>query len=445
MAAFGIFSSPRRSGHKLTLTETPWLEAMSTPTKGSDPASPRVYPDQNPFSIAPFSPSRTSTAGSQRSNVLVQQKSPLLIATPPQVTRALAFSHPFLLPLNKLVGLVSWSSGDPWESFLVIGAFWTLTIYGGTIILWTGPIVVVILLILGMYSRRYSPLSSTGLTGEKVKGQKRDDAGTLIRHQKSLDEILDTLNVLVARCNILLDPFLDLTDFLSTQRTATSATTRPALTTLFIRILMVTPLWIALTLPPIRIITTQRVVLSVGTLVLGWHSRPARVTRTILWRSLTVRYILSVITGLSFMQSSTGQVAPPPLPPRNTSQRDIASSLASSGRSVSTGVRFTFTVYENQRRWLGLGWTSSLFAYERAAWTDEHLSPSQAKEDFSLPVVENGNSRWQWVPGSEWHFEGVSKSVASGSSKSSNDGWIYYDNKVIQVDVVLSCQCPNIT
>ncbi|MCJ1402990.1 peroxisome- protein [Xylographa trunciseda] len=409
--------------------ETPWLQEMSSPQKGSDPASPRVFQDQNPSTVAPFSPSQTPTKGQQRSSVLVQRKSPLLIATPPEVTRALAFSHPFLLPLNKFVGLISWSSGDPWESFLVIGAFWALTIYGGAIIRWAGPIVVVVLLILGMYSRRYSPLSSTGLSGEKVKGQKRDDPAALVRHQKSLDEIVDTMNIFVARCNILLDPLLDLTDFLSTQRTATSATTRPALTTLFIRILMITPIWVVLTLPPIRIITTQRVILAVGTFMLSWHSRPARVTRTILWRSLTVRYILSVLTGLGFMQSSTGTIFPPPLPPRNKSQQDIASSLSTSGRSASVGVRFTFTVYENQRRWLGLGWTSSLFAYERAAWTDEHLSPSQSKEDFSLPIMENDKSRWQWVPGSDWHIEGVPKSAASGGSKSSNDGWIYYDNK----------------
>ncbi|MCJ1285631.1 peroxisome- protein [Xylographa opegraphella] len=401
---------------------------MSSPTKGSDPASPRVFQDQNPSTIAPFSPSQTPTKGQQRSSILVQQKSPLLIATPPQVTRALAFSHPFLLPLNKFAGLISWSSGDPWESFLVIGAFWALTIYGGTIVVWAGPVLVVILLILCMYSRRYSPLSSTGLTGEKVKGQK-NDPGALVTRQKSLDEIVDTLNGFVVRCNILLDPFLDLTDFLSTQRTATSATTRPALTTLFIRILLITPIWVGLALPPIRIITTQRVVLAVGTLMLSWHSRPARVTRAILWRSLTVRYILSIITGLSFMQSSTGVVAPPPLPPRNKSQQDMASSLVSHRRSASTGVRFTFIVYENQRRWLGLGWTSSLFAYERSAWTDEHLSPSQPKEEFSLPVMENNSSHWQWVPGSEWHIEGVAKSSASGGSKSNSEGWIYYDNK----------------
>ncbi|MBN6743356.1 hypothetical protein JKG47_23435, partial [Acidithiobacillus sp. MC6.1] len=90
------------------------------------------------------------------------------------------------------------------------------------------------------------------------------------------------------------DPLLELTDFLSTQRTATSATTRPALTTLLIRILLVTPLWILLTLRPIQIITTKRIIIVAGTLFLTWHSRPNKVSRAILWRSALVRRICTV-------------------------------------------------------------------------------------------------------------------------------------------------------
>jgi len=135
----------------------------------------------------------------------------LLVATPPQITRALAYSHPFLLPLNKLAGLLSWTTDDPWESFLLVAAFWAITLYGDAVMRWAGPLVMVVGLILGMYSRRYSPLSSTGWTGEKGhnKGHKRGDSESM-RHHKSLDEIVETLKLFTARCNILLDPFLRL-------------------------------------------------------------------------------------------------------------------------------------------------------------------------------------------------------------------------------------------
>ncbi|KAJ9649519.1 hypothetical protein H2201_006176 [Coniosporium apollinis] len=401
---------------------------MSSPPRSSNDGPAQSGGDPHSPTYAAFSPATVghySALNKQRSTILVHQKSPLLVATPPQVTRALAYSHPFLLPLNKLAGLLSWTTGDPWESFLLVAVFWATTLYGDVIVRWAGPIVLVVCLILGMYGRRYSPLSSTANTGEKVeKGHKRGNSEAGTRHHKSLDEIVDELKLFTSRCNILLDPFVRLTDFLSTQQTATSATTRPALTTLFIRILLITPVWVLLTLPPLYIITTRRVILTLGTLALSWHSRPARVSRTILWRSRFVRRITSNITGLDLgAQDPTGSPDPPPLPPRPRDANAIAASLTTKRTPESPGIRFTFTLYENQRRWLGIGWTSSMLAYERASWTDEHLNPAPSKDQFQLPDVEGGHARWRWVEGSEWRVDG------GGDNNDSDGGWIYYDNK----------------
>ena len=404
---------------------------VSSAEYGSESGSSRSKADSNPPTTAAFSPSPSGSppAARQRSTILVDRKSPLLVATPPMITRALAFSHPYILPLNQTVGLITWTSGDPWESFLVVASFWGVILYGDFLTRNFGPLLAVIFVILGMYSRRYSPLSSTGWTNEKLKDSKKERPGPNTKHQKSLDEIVEVLNTFTSRCNILLEPFMQLTDFLSTQRTATSATTRPALTTLFIRILMVSPIWIGLTLPPLYILTTRRVILTLGTLMLSWHSRPARVSRAILWRSNLVRRTVSMITGLQFgaqiQQAISHESFPPPLPPGRKSQQDVAKSLTANGQVKHAGARFTFVVFENQRRWLGLGWTYSLLAYERGPWTDEHLNPSHPKEHFQLPEVENGNAHWRWVPGSEWQAEGAGKTKAS----SGNEGWIYYDNK----------------
>ena len=412
-------------------------------------ASPPSSYDPNPPTIAAFSPAAASgysASSKQRSTIIVHKKSPLLVATPPQITRALAHSHPFLLPLNKLAGLLTWTSNDPWESYLLVAAFWAVTLYGDQIIRYASPVIIVTVLILGMYSRRYSPLSSTSRTGEKhnPKSHRREpsEASSSSPHHKSLDEIVDTLQELTNRCNILLEPFLTLTDFLSTQRTPTSATTRPALTTLFIRILLVTPLWITLTFPPFYILTTKRTILFVGTTILSWHSRPARVTRLILWRSVFVRRLSSLITGLTFPSPHSQASASTDKP---TSQSRLANLKATSNtkRPASSGVRFTFILYENQRRWIGLGWTTSLFAYERGPWADEHLNPAPSRDEFELPDVEGGASKWQWCEGSEWriehgdykkHARNVSTGSRTGVAKeegTENDGggWIYYDNR----------------
>ena len=446
MAAFG--KSTSREGHHPpprhanASQDTPWLEHMSTPSHfaGND-ASPQPSADPNPPTYAAFSPSTLDQATPQtklRSAILVHQKSPLLAATPPQVTRVLAYSHPYILPLNKFVGLLTWTTGDPWESFLVVAGFWAVVLYGDAVTRYAGPVMLVLGLIAGMYARRYSPLSSTSFTGEKgQKGQKshaRAQSDSSIKHHKSLEDIVDSLKLFTSRCSILLDPFLRLTDFLSTQRTATSATTRPALTLLFVRILFVLPLWIILTMPPLYILTTRRVVLAVGTVVLSWHSRPARVSRAILWRSRTVRGVCVFLTGLDFGDVAlvtTDVNGAPPLPPRRKSAQEVAASLAAKRRPDSPGIRFTFSIYENQRRWLGIGWTSSMLAYERASWTDEHLNPVPSKDHFELPYVEGGQARWRWIQGSDWKAEGTDKDANRGKASAGEEaGWIFYDNKV---------------
>ncbi|EGD94669.1 integral peroxisomal membrane protein [Trichophyton tonsurans CBS 112818] len=399
--------------------------------------------DGLPPTVATFSPtniSGNSLTSKQRSTIIVHRKSPLLVATPPAVTRALAYSHPFLLPLNRLAGLLSWTSGDPWESFLLVGAFWAVTLHGSAIILWGGPILVVVALMLGLYSRRYSPLSSTGLTGEKHRREGSDGSS---RPHKTLDEIVETLREFTTRCNILLEPLRDLTDFLSTQRTATSTTTRPALTALLTRIILITPIWILLTLHPIYLITIKRVVITVGTIILTWHSKPARIFRVLLWRSLTIRRICSIITGLQFSslqhsgdQSSNSFTKSSLLSLTPFRSKQPSEHGSTKRRASSSGVRFTFIVYENQRRWLGIGWTYSLFAYERPAWSDEHLNPVPPKDEFELPEVQGSNSKWRWVEGSEWRIDGsLDPSVKKkGKGAKNNDnkddgGWIYYDNK----------------
>ncbi|KAI1348551.1 integral peroxisomal membrane peroxin-domain-containing protein [Xylaria sp. FL0043] len=459
------------------------VDNVATPSNSANPATPASNfspPSYAPPTYASFSPANLSStaaaaAAKRTSTILVHQKSPLLLATPPQVTRALAYSHPFLLPLNKLAGLLSWTTSDPWESFLLLVVFWAVVQYGDNVLRFAGPIVVVFGIIAGMYARRYSPLSSSGWaehpslanSKDKKKGNNASSASnqpgqghqrnaseiTSTRHQKTLDEIVDTLKVFTSRCNILLEPLLEMTDFLSTQRTATSATTRPALTTLFVRILAVTPVWIILTLPPWRIITTKRVVLVFGTLVLSWHSKVCRVTRTLLWRSATVRKLAQLITGLAFERPVrqpnqqqqeqnglfNGQVVNGGTKPKRAHEAAKISSSALTEalkrsrlgpQNKDPGVRFTFILYENQRRWLGLGWTNSLFAYERAAWTDEQNNPVPPKDEFELPEVEDGRARWRWVEGSKWRVDGVpDMDEADYDGEAGKMGWIFYDSK----------------
>ncbi|KAF3926856.1 hypothetical protein ABW20_dc0103543 [Dactylellina cionopaga] len=403
-------NNPSSSGGASASASSSYLTTPDASSSSNDP---------NPPTVAPFS---KSPAPSERAAYhQVFQKSPLLVSTPPQVTKALSQIYPYAKFANQAAGLLTWTTEDPWESFLLVASFWAVTLYGDLVIRWLGNVLVVLVLALGMFARNY--------------GKKEE--------HPSLDDILDTLQLLAARLTILTEPFSSLAAFLSVGQSPTTATMGPTLITLFIRILFVSPVWIGLCMPPFHIITSRRVVMFVGTTFFSWHSRPARVTRTILWRSAMVRDICERITGLNLTPQ---EVQPPPLPPRNPqgrkgsedklSHKRTPSSVVASHfknkssplgnlnqhRGTAPGVRFTFSIYENQRRWLGVGWTSSLFAYERPAWTDEHLSACPPMEEFQLPEAKNG-MKWQWVNGHKWQVEGEE------DGKKEGNGWVYYDNK----------------
>lgn len=82
-----------------------------------------------------------------------------------------------------------------------------------------------------------------------------------------------------------------------------------------------------------------------------------------------------------------------------------------------------------------------MLAYERAAWTDDELNPSEPKDRFQLPSVEGGMARWRWCAESRWEVDvdyaepgddTNSEKRADMKSKGKIDedeGWIYYDNK----------------
>ena len=43
---------------------------------------------------------------------------------------------------NRFLGLLTWTSGDPWESFLLVAVFWAVMLYGEVVLRYVGPLVV---------------------------------------------------------------------------------------------------------------------------------------------------------------------------------------------------------------------------------------------------------------------------------------------------------------
>ncbi|CAG8586551.1 10604_t:CDS:2 [Paraglomus brasilianum] len=104
------------------------------------------------------------------------------------------------------------------------------------------------------------------------------------------------------------------------------------------------------------------------------------------------------------------------------------------GSKNSTEIVYSFVLYENQRWWLGLDWTTNLFPNERPAWSDEYNEATNNKDSFQLPppdtsitvaqdnpnVMIRKTTEWRWVD-PDWWID------MDGSVD--KDGWEYADNR----------------
>ncbi|EGG01132.1 uncharacterized protein MELLADRAFT_117855 [Melampsora larici-populina 98AG31] len=63
-------------------------------------------------------------------------------------------------------------------------------------------------------------------------------------------------------------------------------------------------------------------------------------------------------------------------------------------------IEVRFTIFENQRWWMGLDWTNTLLPHERPNWTDSSHTPVPGPTDFKLPnptITSSGKKiQWKW-------------------------------------------------
>lgn len=329
---------------------------------------------------ASFSPSSTS---------LPQHTSPLLSSTPPAVTKALSQAYPYILTADYIFSLLTWTNDDSWKSFLLCISWTTLVLYQEFLLMYFGHILIVGAIAGYVYFDK---------TVEKEQ-----------KEHPTLDAMVHTLTNVTSRVNLFLSPI-----------TSLSLTTQDV-TRLFFTTLFLSPVYM---IAAFFIFTPRFIILSTGLVVLTYHSVYARVTRAVLWRSRTVRLLTFYLTGLGFSGNRF----------QTQSDGKLAKSVLGVQSTDGKPVRFTYVLYENQRRWLGIGWTANLLAYERAPWTDEFLNESTAPDVFQLPEDENLAVQWNWVD-KTWRLDLTNDGglVVSGKSKSTpdpgpNDGWVFYDN-----------------
>jgi hypothetical protein len=167
-----------------------------------------------------------------------------------------------------------------------------------------------------------------------------------------------------------------------------------------------------------------RIILGIfGTVILTWRASFTIQLRHTIASSAHVRWATYQI-----WSKLSGQPLPSTL-----SSSSLKSTVAMSPSSVKEEAvpppRFLFTVYENQRWWMGLDWTAALLPAERPSWCSPSLTPILPPAAFSLPpptiayfpstINHNGRTMrtatWGWAE-PEWRVI-IRKEGSTGSSR----------------------------
>ncbi|KAM9901194.1 hypothetical protein OXX79_004681 [Metschnikowia pulcherrima] len=341
---------------------------------------------------------------------LQPQTSPLLSSTPPTVAKALIRAYPYLLIVNKVLSVATWTNDDPWVNIVLMLAYTFAVLYFEAVVTWAGHLLLVLVVI--FYS----------LLNKKIADE------TIAR--PTLDDVVHALTTTCIKADLLLSPVTSM------------ALTPYDIKRLLFTTVFLTPVYLVFTC---FLVSPRAMLLLAGLFVLSYHSVSMRVTRRMVWKLKVTRVLCFYLTGLDFSNA------------RNNSLFAAAfakvqkTGPAAPGSDPSKPVRFTYVIYENQRRWLGIGWTSNLLTYERAPWTDEFLNESSSIDTFELPNADSSFSqsqqeyqqhpaisgaRWRWVD-KTWRLDLTNDgAIVLPSSKRSkttvkptnDEGFIYTDN-----------------
>ncbi|TID28361.1 hypothetical protein CANINC_002539 [Pichia inconspicua] len=428
---------PAQPGVKFTQTDDLKASFTGVSNKNTDPIS-MVLPDADSDDndkIMPTSSSILSNIGSSLGIVTekdttstsknpIVKSSPLLSSTPLTVSKSLIKSYPFLILVLKVLNILTWNDDSYHLSIFLVLITILSILYYQPLIIYTGHLLPVFAIWVYSECKNY--------------------VNTYQAEHSTLDDIIQTMTLISKRANILISPIVEL------DLTAGDLK-RLLFTTVFL-----SPLYVVISffiLPP------NKMLLTLSVLTLTYHSKWSKVTRSLLWKSRSFRLLCFYLTGLDFQNSGLSKASALfNLNKRLSKRFGKDSRVVNADGTVSnskSSVRFTYVIYENQRRWLGVGWTPNLLSYERTPWTDDFLNESESIDSFELPQLPlsidiqdlekpDGSSDdsintkgmvWRWID-KTWRLDltndGAIQLPSTKPQTTANpkpdDGWIYYDN-----------------
>jgi hypothetical protein len=208
---------------------------------------------------------------------------------------------------------------------------------------------------------------------------------------------------------------------------------------------------------------------ALGTLFLTWHAPWLKLIRRAMTKSLVGRWLGRVIFGIlgggrglgqelvrgtrgfALFRNALTYTAAPPKSASAKGPAPVPESAVTAKNERGGDLHYTFTVYENQRWWVGLDWTQALLPNERPSWcvarlrgstrpcrsasprSDAHHAPVSPPSTFLLPATStaltpsaDGRSQvkrtteWRWID--DWTVRAATQPVSPTMTSPSKAG-----------------------
>ncbi|TNY20908.1 integral peroxisomal membrane peroxin-domain-containing protein [Rhodotorula diobovata] len=365
----------------------------------------------------------------------------LLLATPPTLLKLFALSAPVIHVGATFVQLVTWTHPSFFGSLLVLLSWWALCLFGYWVALY-GLNAAVLVLILHKYLA--SARKGKGASTSSLRHRQRN----VTLSPAAYTQLINSAHVLAEHVQVFRTEVVHPLSQHFSLTPLRPSTPAPAYDTAWFLVTSY-PFYLVLTfLVPLRYLF-----LLAGTVGILWQAPFFTTLRALLWRSAFVRWLCRLFVGVlrggkgvrrEWARTRTGLGIPGLVGARagalgggkrgEALVEKVAEEVAleeDARTEEGEDVQVQFTVFENQRWWVGLDWTHALLPGERASWTDPDNNPANPPASFVLPppsvayvaspTKADPHSRlkktteWRWLD-PEWHV--LRSAVAAGGTVS---------------------------
>ncbi|KAH9807541.1 Peroxin/Dysferlin domain-containing protein [Melampsora americana] len=354
-----------------------------------------------------------------------------ILSLPPPILSLLAQSQPIINSIASISLIIRWSHPSGHHSSWILLFTWSFICLSTSSLLQFGGFNLILTLTLSLtWLRSIHQIQSNQTT---------DQSQSIIRPQidpTSLINTLDSFQIIVDHAHLIsitiiqpIHSILHWSDY-QTSKTCLYA----SITSL--------PFTLLLT----RFLGLQTLFLIIGSIIILWSAPWFTLFRKLIWRSRILRFgfrvgfricLLGGIGVWDEIKRGTHHgesIKILPLKNSNTNpdsdehstnhdeglQSALVKDLHDGDDDEHTQeIEIRFTIFENQRWWMGLDWTNTLLPHERPNWTDSSHTPVPGPTDFKLPnttiTLSGKKITWKWID-QDWLISKASPGLINNES-----------------------------